>query len=645
MDSSQIIDKLSELIKRITETGDWVLDPDDLKMVKSFCKRSDFNVTIVFELVMTQLKKKHAQIRYSSLQLIEQLFARSKHFRDLLTEDFPVFVQLVVGIQDKILPPPVQIAQKLREYALALIKAWFLKFGERYHQLGVAFDFLMDNGCYAKNGSALASIHANDLSRSSTDARRKAIQLDRYSLLKTDVEGHIDIIQDNLETMEGCFEILIPKNNFVHDDIDFDALMRGEASYSQKQDDAYKDTMLSHGLGSNRYTITVDLSEDSIIEDVKETDDNHIVFDQLREAYTVLETKHIPQLNVWINALVKIEIADKAEKEKLISKIINLKGKATEEARKAKMLGIQVHHRELITSVSKDDNEDDEDEYQDEIFESVDVSATKSTNNKNTPTSSKLPPTQRIFPLSFEPTMIEDATYRGPIIGPLKRASIDKGKGKADPKREDLLKRAPVVEWGEDLYYWDKKNVQFNTSGIEKNHRFLGIGEGDNEMPEQLLEQLRKRYTYYKSEAPKDLQACKHPLKNGGLCPRKDLVTCPFHGRIIPRDELGIPLNPSDVVEKTDDHPPAQEKEKSVMDNLWELIEGDVMDQSGRQKMSPKGGRKKKEKSALIDIRKKSNTSITRLKRQIDSSKTKKLVQEAAEYERQMKQHNRDKLA
>lgn len=66
--------------------------------------------------------------------------------------------------------------------------------------------------------------------------------------------------------------------------------------------------MLSHGLGSNRYTITVDLSDTSIMDDVKETDDNHVVFDQLREAYTVLETKHIPQLNVWINALIKIEI-------------------------------------------------------------------------------------------------------------------------------------------------------------------------------------------------------------------------------------------------------------------------------------------------------------------------------------------------
>lgn len=43
--------------------------------------------------------------------------------------------------------------------------------------------------------------------------------------------------------MEGCFEILIPKNEFLHDDIDFDALMRGEASHSKKQDDLYKDVI------------------------------------------------------------------------------------------------------------------------------------------------------------------------------------------------------------------------------------------------------------------------------------------------------------------------------------------------------------------------------------------------------------------
>ncbi len=34
----------------------------------------------------------------------------------------------------------------------------------------------------------------------------------------------------------------------------------------------------------------------------------------------------------------------------------------------------------------------------------------------------------------------------------------------------------------------------------------MGVGEGDNEMPEHLLEELRKRTIYYKSEMPKDIQ-------------------------------------------------------------------------------------------------------------------------------------------
>ena len=57
--------------------------------------------------------------------------------------------------------------------------------------------------------------------------------------------------------MEGCFEILIPKNEFVHDDMDFDALMRGEASSSTKQDDSYKDVIQKKKLISIRlYKLT-----------------------------------------------------------------------------------------------------------------------------------------------------------------------------------------------------------------------------------------------------------------------------------------------------------------------------------------------------------------------------------------------------
>lgn len=65
---------------------------------------------------------------------------------------------------------------------------------------------------------------------------------------------------------------------------------------------------MSHGLGSNRYKITIDMSEESLMEEIKETEDNKIVFDQLREAYTLLERKHTKLLNHWINTLIKLEI-------------------------------------------------------------------------------------------------------------------------------------------------------------------------------------------------------------------------------------------------------------------------------------------------------------------------------------------------
>lgn len=45
------------------------------------------------------------------------------------------------------------------------------------------------------------------------------------------------------------------------------------------------------------------------MDEVQETEDNRIVFDQLREAYTLLETKHMNQLNQWINTLIKIDLA------------------------------------------------------------------------------------------------------------------------------------------------------------------------------------------------------------------------------------------------------------------------------------------------------------------------------------------------
>jgi hypothetical protein len=104
----------------------------------------------------------------------------------------------------------------------------------------------------------------------------------------------------------------------------------------------------------------------------------------------------------------------------LVSTLINLKARATEEARKAKLLGIQISHREQVHAGLQNIEDEEDDEFNDELFEEVDMPGTATDQDQdqqhNIPVSSKLPPLQRIFPLSFEPSMIEDATYGGPKI-------------------------------------------------------------------------------------------------------------------------------------------------------------------------------------------------------------------------------------
>jgi hypothetical protein len=69
-----------------------------------------------------------------------------------------------------------------------------------------------------------------------------------------------------------------------------------------------------------------------------------------------------------------------------------------------------------------------------------------------------------------------------------------------DDKTKELLGNAPVVEYDDDLFYWDKDEMQFNQagSGIPFSHRFYGEGTGERTVPKSTLDNLRKRKVIYK---------------------------------------------------------------------------------------------------------------------------------------------------
>jgi hypothetical protein len=174
-------------------------------------------------------------------------------------------------------------------------------------------------------------------------------------------------------------------------------------------------------------------------------------------------------------------------------------------------------------------------------------------------------------------------------------------------------------------YHRDKKEVQFNTSGIEYHHRWMGLGIGDNLMPDTLLDSLRMRSVYYEAK-DEEIAQCRAPLKNGKLCSRRDLHKCPFHGKIIPRDAVGKPLDPQSA-------PPDKEKEEIP---LWEQIADDVRGNLG---LDGEGGngRKRKEKTVLEAelerCSKQRNTAKSRIMKKLASSSKRTEKDQRQDYE------------
>lgn len=97
-------------------------------------------------MLMDDLAKDHAEIRFSAFQLLAHLFTRSHLFRELLTADFKRFSSLVGGTDSHSpLPPPKDVAARLKKSSLLAIREWNQKYGHGYPKLRLGFNYLKFN--------------------------------------------------------------------------------------------------------------------------------------------------------------------------------------------------------------------------------------------------------------------------------------------------------------------------------------------------------------------------------------------------------------------------------------------------------------------------------------------------------------------
>ncbi|KAI4800049.1 hypothetical protein KUCAC02_016586, partial [Chaenocephalus aceratus] len=188
-------DRLSELVEELTTSGQPQLQPERMKEVKRICRASNDCIEHVYNSVMSQLNQEHAEVRLSAFQIAMELFSRSHHFRTLLVDNFQEFLELTVETDsEQPLPPPKEVARKLRAQAIQAVQSWQASYGTAYKKLALGFHFLKQ----------VKKVDFQD-----AEART------RVEAASTDMEESHQEIEATLTEMESCMSLLIPGFHFT----------------------------------------------------------------------------------------------------------------------------------------------------------------------------------------------------------------------------------------------------------------------------------------------------------------------------------------------------------------------------------------------------------------------------------------------
>lgn len=454
---------------------------------------------------------------------------RSKLFRTLIVENLDQLLTLSVGFRNNLpLPPPAAVATLLRAKAIEFLEKWNISFGIHYRHIRLGYDYLKNTLSYQ-----FPELQANAArirqERKEREQRTKEILLNKFENLKINMHSIRTDIQSTVDEINECLEIIRSDDDNMSLDYFEDD---GEI-------EEFRNSELRH--------IRLDSLKEG--EKVKENSENEVVFDALRELYKVLVTKHLVGVQEWISVLIRVEAADDAFRNTSLKELIDIQNHLKSVKKKCEDLGF---------AISKTTTAEEEDIWEDGSLDSlakVSSAVTDKSSELCVASSSK----QRISGTVMHSSNGSNGN---------KKLNRDSGGTEADPVRSKLLAEAPEVNWSSFLDYWDSnQDVLANQRGLELESHW-GRVDYDAVIPAKRIAELSVPAILYK-EDPVEILPCRAPLRKGGLCQRRDLRECPFHGPIIPRDDDGNPINPNP---STEEMPPPSSVEEVVPSELVEQL-------------------------------------------------------------------------
>ncbi|XP_052119331.1 LOW QUALITY PROTEIN: UV-stimulated scaffold protein A homolog [Arachis duranensis] len=476
--------KVIVLIEKATNSTEPEVDPRLLNAIKAVVRYSDSELRLSAEILMDLMKRDHSQVRYLALLIINELFMRSKLFRTLIVENLDQLMTLSVGFRRNLpLPAPPAVASVLHSKAIEFLEKWNVSFGFHYRQLRLGYDYL-----------------------------KNTLRLQFPNIQAT----------STVEEIDECLDILHSEHESMSDDILDD----------DDDDAAFRSLELQR--------IRLDALREG--EKVYENSENKVIFDTLRELYKLLVTKHLVCIQEWISVLLKVEVVDNRFRDSSLKLFIDILNRLKSVKRKCEEAGCS------LTNSSKPNEEED---FWEEGIVGSNVTSLSMTSNENKALEIALSTTGIE---NKAPAMVSSShrmNMNNDNLGSNKKCSagsntdsMQHGKEETESNtlRSKLMAEAPVVHWGSNLDDWGSQRVYMaNQRGLELQSHW-GRVDNDRVLPADKIDELNVQAVPYEEEQV-EIQPCGAPLRNGGLCQRRDIKVCPFHGPVIPRDDEGRPLD------------------------------------------------------------------------------------------------------
>uniref|UniRef100_A0A8C3SHV7 UV-stimulated scaffold protein A n=1 Tax=Chelydra serpentina TaxID=8475 RepID=A0A8C3SHV7_CHESE len=661
--------KLSQLVEDLTTSGDPQLNPEKMKELKKICKSSDEHISHAYHLLMTQLNQEHAEIRFSAFQIVDELFTRSHQFRTLIISNFQEFLELTIETDyEQPLPPPKEVAQKLKKTAIKSVQDWHEKYGEAYKKLSLGYHFLKQNKKVDFQDVNVRTL-AERRREEEKQKRLDNIYKEKAKRAEKEMEEMSQEIQDTLTEMENCFRLLMPDPfDFTVNDAELEPVTertaiedkptsslsmqiadrqpsllgqmddeqpccskdlpsvspclivdrnrdlneelglpeqkeidRGECSEAEiiaaaTDDDDYETFVRNHGLGSHKYTLNLDISTDV---KVRENEDNTAIINNIMDAHKLIRNKFLPSVQSWIQLFTRAGINDGC-----LRCAIDFKNKLQTAMEKHKEMNIDYKERKRkVMKVS--DNEDDEDE--DEFVEVPEKEGYE-----------PYIPDHLRKEYGLEPQSSPKTLAKGIVVRPALLSSHSQSE-RNEEELDPTCAAATLKLIRDKLPKLPSLNTRFSSQ-----HRFWAPNEMDEEVEnKEVAEMLKSRCITFSGKFEPVKHKCRAPMPDGRLCERQDRVKCPFHGKIIPRDESGNPVNPEDKMREEKQRFEKQAEQPEWQDpEFMREVEAATGVDLGSSRYSGKGkGRKNKGKKKkypnLTDLKQEANTSRSRLEKKV----------------------------